>query len=329
MNIAITGASGHVGANLCRLLIGKGHHVRGIIHKDETALRGIPVERIKADLTDPSSLTGAFHGADYVFHLAAFISLEKKDFALMERINIEGSKNVTDACMEAGVKRLVHCSSIEAILSPPKNSSTNEDCPLMTKNRCIGYDWTKAESERRVLEAVRKGLDAVIINPTAIMGPYDFKPSFFGRVLISLFKGKLPALINGGYNWVDARDVAEGALAAAVKGKSGHRYILHGYWVSLADLARMIRNRYGIKIPRFVCPLPLAQAGITIGYACSRLFNFTMLYNPGMLKAIKTHRSIKTGKAERELGYSRRPVEETIHGTIEWFIKHGYLEHGR
>jgi dihydroflavonol-4-reductase len=327
MNIAVTGASGHVGANLCRFLLEEGHHVRGIVHKDERALTGIAVERVKADLTDPDSLAAAFKNTDYVFHLAALISLEKKDVSLMETINITGSKNVIDACFKTGVTRLIHCSSIEALLTPPNNNATTEESPLMTKDRCIGYDWTKAESERRIMEAAGKGLDAVIINPTAVVGPYDFKPSFFGRVLISLFKGTLPALVNGGYNWVDVRDVAAGALAAARHGKAGERYILHGHWLSLEDLARMIGTRYGISTPRFVCPLPLAQAGITLGYLCSRLFKINMLYNPGMLRAIRTHRNIETDKAKRDLGYSSRPLEVTMHDTIEWFIAQGYLEY--
>jgi dihydroflavonol-4-reductase len=149
-SVAVTGASGHIGANLIRALCAQGRHVRALVHADRRAFEGIDIEIIPADVLDPDSLNKAFSGAEVVFHLAATISLRKRDAALMYRVNVEGTRNVVEACRLTGVRRLVHFSSIHALRSDTRSDLIDEKTPLVEKSRSLPYDWTKAEAEKLV-----------------------------------------------------------------------------------------------------------------------------------------------------------------------------------
>jgi dihydroflavonol-4-reductase len=241
-------------------------------------------------------------------------------------VNIGGTQNVIRACRECSVERLIHCSSIEALADHNPRRVTDEDNPLAGLEETTLYGWTKAEAERLVLQAAADGLDAVILSPTAILGPHDYKPSHLGKSLLDLYHNRLPALIQGGFNWVDVRDVVKAALATREKGRSGQRYLIGGSWRSLLQMAELVRDITGRRTPRLALPMWLARpAAALVGWSpalSSKYPGFT----PDALIAIGKHREISCSKAEQELGHSPRPLEKSLEDTFLWFEEQGYLE---
>jgi dihydroflavonol-4-reductase len=233
---------------------------------------------------------------------------------------------VVEACRRADVRRLIHFSSIHALTQEPLDVPVDEARPLVTSRRYPPYDRSKAAAEREVRQGIEKGLDAVIIYPTAVFGPYDYQPSFFGEALMSIATRRLPALVTGGFDWVDARDVAAGAMLAEAKAPAGARYLISGHWVSMCDIAAMIGEITGINTDKFVCPLWLAHLGAPFIMGISRLKGERPLYTSVSLKALKSNRNISHERATRELGYQPRPFRETLADTLQWFEAEGQLE---
>jgi len=316
---AVTGASGHLGGSLVRLLLMEGRTVRVLARSDRRSFEGLDVQIVEGDIFDPGALRALTEGAETVFHLAGRISIVGAEGGLVQSTNVEGVRNVIQACQESGVRRLVHCSSIHAFDTNPSDQLIDESRRLALGHGHAVYDRTKAEGQRAVLEAAREGLDAVIINPGAIVGPFDFKVSRMGSVFLDIYHGRLPMLINGGYNWVDARDVSQGALLAEIKGRSGECYLLTGHWVHICEVSRMIGRITGRKTRQSAAPLWLASAASWLPLAWGRLGGGTPKFTPAAIEAIRSHRHISHEKASRELGYAPRPFEETVRDTLEWF----------
>ncbi len=326
MTTAITGASGHVGAVLSRALLAAGVRVRLLVHEDTRALEGLAAHRVRAELTDPDSLLRAFHDVEVVYHLAASISLDGRHIELLRRVNIEGTRNVIQACLSCKVRRVIHFSSIEALSDLNPQKATDENNPLAGLDDTTLYGWTKAESERLVLEAAAEGLDAVIISPTAILGPFDCKPSHLGKSLLDLYHNRLPALIRGGFNWVDVRDVVAGSLAAQQRAGRGERYILSGTWRSLPEMAALVQKITGRKTPRLALPVWLARSVSRIAGKLPGLSSKYPAFTPDALLAISKHRCVSCEKARQELDYNPRPLEVTLQDTFQWFREQGFLE---
>ena len=326
MTVAVTGATGHIGANLVRALIDKGIPTRCLVHVKCQAIDGLNVEKVQGDLRDLDSLCRAFDGIDVVYHLAASISLSMTDWSRLEEINVNGTKNVVEACLRTSVRRLVHFSSIHALVQEPLDIPVDESRPLVASKRYPPYDRSKAAAEMAVQQGIEKGLDAVIIYPTAVFGPYDYQPSFFGEALISIARRKLPALVTGGFDWVDARDVVAGAMLAEEKAPAGSRYLLSGHWVSMCDIAAMIEEITGVPTGRPVCPLWLAHFGAPFIGAISRINKKRPLYTGVSLRALKSNRKISHERATRELGYQSRPFRDTLTDTLHWFAANGKPE---
>ena len=325
MTIAVTGANGHIGANLVRALIDKDRPARCLVHVNCQAIDGLDIEKVSGDIRDMESLCRAFQGVDVVYHLAASISLSMADWPRLEEINVTGTRNVVEACLRTGVRRLIHFSSIHALEQEPFTTPVDESRPLVESRRYPPYDRSKAAAEREVQRGIEKGLDAVIIYPTAILGPYDFQPSFFGEALVSIAQRKLPALVRGGFDWVDVRDVVAGAILAEEKAPAGGRYLFSGNWVSMCDIAAMVEEITGVSTSRPVCPLWLARIGAPFIKGISHLNGKRPLYTSVSLRALKSNRHISHERASRELGYKPRPFRETLADTLRWFEENGQL----
>ncbi len=319
MTVALTGASGHLGANLLQALVAQGREVRALVRKDRRSLEGLAVEPVEGDLSEPVSLRRLVSGAETVFHLAARISIAGAEGGLVERTNVEGARAVAEACLAAGVKRLVHTSSIHAFSSEPNSEVLDETRALALGRRHMPYDRSKARGQLAVLEVVKKGLDAVIVNPGAILGPYDYKPSRMGRVLLDIRDRRLPALIDGGYNWVDARDVVQALLAAELRGRTGECYLATGHWAHVCELAAMVTKLTGRKTPRFATPLWLALPVSYLALLMGKLRGTQPNLTPKAVRSVSMHRHISHLKATDELGYRPRPLEETVRDTLAWF----------
>jgi dihydroflavonol-4-reductase len=202
--------------------------------------------------------------------------------------------------------------------SPVLLAETKQDLP---------YDRSKAAAEREVYKGIEKGLDAIIINPTAIIGPYDYKPSHFGEALLRLANGKIPALINSGFDWVDVRDVCDAAIRAEDCAPTGARYILSGHWVSICDVAALLEQITGISAPRLVCPFWMARIAAPFASAFDRLIGRRPLYTSASLRILQMQRNIDCQKAAHDLQYHPRPFRETIIDTLRWFEETGQLTH--
>lgn len=323
---AVTGASGHVGGNLVRALLAEGRKVRCLVRKDRRAIEGLAVQTIEGDISDPNSLRRLMAGAGTVFHLAGRISIVGAEGGLVEKTNVGGVGNVLQACLESGIDRLVHVSSIHAFNTHPNDAVIDETRELALGPEHMPYDRSKAAGQTVVREAVSRGLNAVIVNPGAVVGPYDFKLSRMGEVFLDICLARLPALIDGGYNWVDARDVAAGAIAAEKKGRTGECYLLTGHWVHICEVSAIIARLTGRKTPMMATPLWLAGMASYLSLAAGALSRKTPKFTPGAIRSIRMHRHISHAKATRELGYAPRPFEQTVRDTLEWFREAGMLD---
>ena len=321
----VTGAAGHLGANLVRALLAHGRRVRALdFTGDWRSLEGLTIERVQADTRDVAAVREAIAGADVVYHCAARISLAMDDWPLVEAINVFGTRHLVQACLAGGVRRLIHFSSIHSFEQRPLTEPLDETRPPADTAPCPPYDRSKAAGEREVRQAMAQGLDAVILNPTAMIGPYDFRPSHFGRVLLALARGELPVLIGSGFDWVDARDVAIGALLAEEKAPAGRQYLLSGHLVSMPELAALSEELTGTPAPHFVCPLWLARLAAEL-WARLRRGREHPVFNRAALRALGGNRNIRHDLATRELGYQPRPFRETLADTYRWFAEVGWL----
>lgn len=318
MTVVVTGAAGHVGGTLVRALLDRGVAVRALIRQDRRALAGLDVESVAGDIRDPASLERAFAGAEIVYHAAGHISLLLTDWPRLKAINIAGTRNVVEACLRCDVRRLVYFSSIHALEQKPLHVPVDEARPLVKSWRDPPYDRSKAAGEREVQKGIAQGLDAVILNPTAIIGPYDYKPSHLGEVLLALSRGRLPGLVAGGFDWVDVRDVAEGAIRAAERTPAGGKYLFAGHWASMRDLAALVEAISGVRAPRLVWPAALAYAGAPFSTLFAHLAGRRPLYTIVSLQALHSNRAVSHARATRDLDYHPRPLQETIADTLGW-----------
>ena len=330
MTVVVTGASGHLGSCLVRDLLERGTRVRALVHRNTAPLEGLDVELAHGDVRDEDTLRGAFAGADIVYHLAAVISISGDRGGLVPAVNVDGAETVARVALETGVRRLVHCSSIHAFdmqASGPVLDETAARVP--TRSRAHGaYDRSKAEGERRVRAVIERGLDAVVIHPSSVIGPFDFEPSLMGSVFLRLYRRSLPGLVVGGFDFVDVRDVSAGLLAAADRGSRGESYLLGGHFRTLRELADLAARVTGKAPPRFTFPPGVARVGIPFLWAWARLTRSEPLYTSESLGALQVAPEVDTSKAERDLGYAARPLEQTVGDLYRWFAVSGRLPAG-
>ena len=326
MEISVTGASGHVGNVLCRKLVGNGHRVKVLVHQDENDLKTIGVEMVRGDLLNADSLDKLCKNSEIVFHLAAKISINEKEKELVYRTNVTGTDNLIKASLKAGIKKFIHFSTIHALDPFPLDENMDETRQFITHTHMI-YEQSKTDGERLVLEAVKNGLDAVIITPTAIIGPHDYKPSYLGQALIKMYTNSLPMLVPGGYDWVDVRDVVDCAISASEKGRKGERYLASGHYLSLKELSKLISQTTGKKTPSFTGPAFLATIGLPFITLYARLKKEDPLYTSNSLEILRNSNSrISHTKATSELNYQPRPLEETLRDTFEWYVQNGLIK---
>ncbi len=326
MKIGITGATGHVGAALCRALLLDGNHqVRALVHRSKNqALSGLELEEQKGDILDLDSMRQFTEGLDVVIHLAAKISIDGDPDGSVYRINVNGTQNVVQAAYDNGVKKCIHFSSIHAMNPTPLDKELNETRPLVGEDwKGSAYDQSKAEAEVFLQTFMKKtGFHIVIISPTSIIGPFDFGPSLQGSALLDMYYGKLPALIKGGYDWVDVRDVAQGTIQAMNKGKAGEKYLLSGHFMSLKKMADFVASLNGKKGPKLVLPFWLAALGVPFAKIQSKLRGIPPVFTHEALHAIKYGSTpISHAKASSALDYQPRAIEETLKDALDWLVK--------
>jgi dihydroflavonol-4-reductase len=322
LKVAVTGASGHIGNYLCKELTKKGANLRVLQHNNEDDFPKLGASVIRGNILDKESLSKLFDGADLVYHLAALISIDKKDRSKVFETNVTGTKNVIEVCKSQKVKKLIHFSSIHTIKVLNPHSELNENDPLNLNSKSA-YEASKAQAETLIMEAVESGLDCTILSPTAVIGPYDYRPSYLGQAVYKMSKKQLPMLTSGGYDFVDMRDVVHAAIEAATLGKKGEKYILSGKWLSLKSLARIIGYVTGEKTHKLIVPTALAKTGLPFIQLWAKLTGQHPLYTAESLDILKkSSRNISSTKAKGELNYKPRPIQKTLADTLTWFDQH-------
>ena len=327
--ILITGASGFVGSAVARCLLQSGEKVRALIRPTSarTNLADPILEIAEGDILDAASLARAMTGVRYLFHVAADYRLWARHSGDIVHTNVEGTRNVMNAALSAGVERIVYTSSVATLASLPGRAPSDEARPLPAAKAVGAYKYSKVVAERLVETMVaEQKLPAVIVNPSTPIGPGDVRPTPTGRIIIEAAAGRMPAYVDTGLNLVHVDDVAAGHVAALHKGRLGERYILGGENVLLGDMLREIARQVGRAPPKIRLP---RRAVFPIAYGAEAIAYFTgrepFVTTTG-LKLAKDHMFFTSAKAERELGYKARPYGEAIAEAIAWFRRHGYLK---
>ena len=327
--ILVTGGSGFVGSAVARSLLQSGEAVRVLVRgtSARTNLADPRLETVEGDIADAASLARAMTGVRYLFHVAADYRLWARRPDDIVRTNVEGTRKVMSAALDAGLERIVYTSSVATLAARPNREPSDETHPLDPAHAVGAYKYSKVMAERLVeaMVAERK-LPAVIVNPSTPIGPGDVRPTPTGRIIIEAAAGRMPAYVDTGLNLVHVDDVAAGHVAALHKGRIGERYILGGENVLLGDMLREIARQVGRTPPKIRLPRQLI---FPIAYGAEAIAHFTgrepFVTTTG-LKLAKDHMFFTSAKAERELGYSARPYGEAIAEAIAWFRQHGYLK---
>jgi dihydroflavonol-4-reductase len=289
------------------------------------SLAGLGVELVRGSVLDAAALDALVRGADRVFHLAAKIDLDRDRDGTIHAVNVEGTRKVAAACLEARV-RLVHCSSHAALVKHPLSEPLDESRPLALADPC-DYHRSKANAEQLVLDLVRqRGLDAVVVSPGTVTGPNDFKPSIMGRALIDLYHRRIPVLMEVLSDYVDARDVASGMISAAERGRTGERYLLTGHVLTLREVVGHWGELSGVRMPKRVLPLWAGWAMLPITLAGARLSGRPPLFTAGVLRASVSNRVVSHEKARQELGFDPRPVRDSLADALAFYREQGWLK---
>ncbi|QGM96588.1 hopanoid-associated sugar epimerase [Methylocystis parvus] len=319
-SVLITGASGFIGGAVARLMLSEGHQVRTLI-RPGSPTTNIPCacETVFGDITDEESVRAAMKGVRWVFHLAADYRLWARDPKMVFRVNVQGAEIVMKEAMRAGVERVVHTSSV-ATLGGANGALCTEENRLPAEKAVGAYKQSKIVAERLVETMIEKeGLPAIIVCPSAPLGPGDVKPTPTGRIVSEAIRGAMPAYVETGLNVVHVDDVAAGHLAAIERGSVGERYILGGENLTLYDLLTEISRLTGRPAPRFKLPagplMPLAYANEW----GARLIGYEPFLHCDSLKMSRTRMYFDDRKARRELGYETRPARLAIQDAVDWF----------
>jgi dihydroflavonol-4-reductase len=326
MKIAITGATGQIGVCLTKELLRQGHSVKALIYDSKKGLENHAVDFLQGDVLHEEDCSKLCQDADALFHLAANISISGDRYGKVWNTNVNGTRNVLNACVKHRVKKVVHFSSVHAYDMNATGNLTNEYYPLAI-NGMSPYAQSKAIAQKMVLEYTAKHkLNASILNPTAVLGLYDYQPSVKGRMLIDFYNGKIPMLMPGGFDWLDTRDLVKTAIAAMTHGAAGECYLVSGKYYTLVELAAVIGKVTNKKMPGVMAPAWLMKTFLPAITLYGRIKRTEPLYtNESLAALLEGCDNITCKKAKEQLGHSSRPIEETITDTYEWFKQEGFI----
>ena len=325
-NILVTGGTGFLGSNLAASLLEEGCNVK-ILRRPGSDLRAVgtlDVEHVLGDVRDIGSLHRAMKGCDTVFHTAAVISHWKKERPLMFDVNILGTRNVVESCLQLGVRRLVHTSSTAAVGFPEHGSLADETTRFNWEPYDVGYRISKHQAEMEIHRGVKLGLDAVLVNPTVIIGPRDIH--FHGGQLIrDVYRKKIFYYVRGRMSIVYVDDVVRGHLLAARYGRTGERYILCGENLSRREIIAAIAEIVGGIKPLFRMPTSLVKLVTTASELIAESLQRRPWVTRELLAGSELDYHISCRKAQAELGYTFTPFREAVQKTFTWYRAHGLL----
>lgn len=326
MKIAVTGASGHIGSVLIQELLDQGHELSLLVHKNHVHSSHHRFRIVNGSVLNPAAVHDLMSGCDAVIHTAAVISVSGKDQELIRSVNVEGTGVMFETAWQLKVMKFVHVSSIHAFEQRPS------DIPLDENRQLVGpqapaYDQSKRDGQLLALQYAEKGMNVSVVNPTSVVGPPDYRPSLMGQAIIGLANRTIPALIEGGFDFVDVRDVSRAISAAMLHGQPGACYLLSGKWHSIFEILETINKCSGSWRSLPVVPEWLARMGVPFIRLAAGLTGKAPLYTYESIEALVAgNRHIDSSKAKRDLGFAPREFSETIGDVYRWFDEHGYLK---
>lgn len=327
MKVAVTGGGGRLGCAVVRQLLERGDTVRVLEPGKGTpaSLKGLNVELVQGSVLSADAVKSFVTGTDLVIHIAAKVNLDRDRDGSIYAVNVDGTRNVAEACLEQGL-RMAHCSSHHALTLKPFNIPHDESKPLALNDRC-DYHRTKALGHQLIQGLVsERGLNATIFNPGSLIGPHDYEPSLIGKALLDLYHRRIPALMEVVSDYVDARDVAAGAIAAAERGRNGECYLLTGIVHTMREFLDMWEQACGVPTPRVILPMWVGWAALPLTLATARLTGKPPLFSAGVLRAAVSSRIVLHDKARRELGFNPRPARESLADAFTFYQAQGWLE---
>ena len=334
MNCFVTGAAGFIGSNLVRELVQEGHRVYALVRPDSDvrALRGVEFEPVRGDLSDRAALRKAMLGCEWCFHVAASYHLWLRNYQPMYAANVDGTRNVIEAAASAGCSRIIYTSTVGCIGLPKEHDGqltpADESSVARLEDMTNHYKRSKWQGEAIAVKMANQGLPVVIVNPSAPVGPRDVKPTPTGKVIVDFLNRRLPAYLDTGLNWVHVRDVAQGHILAAIKGRIGERYILgnaDGNWTMRETLA-VLEEITGIPAPKHRVPYALA---LVAAHVCEPLAWLTGIPPKAPLAGVRMAKHkmfFNPAKAIELLGLPQTPPKQALTDAVEWFRANGYVK---
>ena len=319
----VTGAAGHLGNVLVRELLKQGRQVRALVlpGEDLRSLEGLDVEIVEGNILNKESLYRACDGIDVVYHLAALVAITADQESLMRHVNVDGTLNVIDAVQHVGVRKMMYTSSIHALERAPDGVVIDESLAFDVRNPAGPYDRTKAEASVAVLEAVKQGLNATIVCPTGVIGPYDFRRSEIGEMILTWMKKQPSISVDGRFDFVDVRDVANGHILAEQKGQPGHTYLLAGEQAEVSSVREWVQSVVGIKTPEIKFSAPIAYFVAPLAEIYYRVTKTRPRFTSYSIETLQSNSKISSAKAQRELGYQHRNLYESVRDTVQWWME--------
>ena len=326
MKTAVTGATGFIGSAVVRRLLARGREVKCLVEPGASTqnLTGLDVEIVEADITSRDDIQNGLKGTDRLYHLAALYKLWLPDFRKMYDVNVEGTKTVLFAAMNAGLEKVVYTSSIAAVGVREDGQPSDETTPFNIWETSNHYVRSKWLAELDAIRFAEEGLPVVIVNPAFPFGERDIGPTPTGKYIVEALKNEVPAYVDAGFCVADVNDVAEAHVLAEEKGKIGERYILGNHNVTYKEFFSLVAEIGGVKPVRLKIPIPLflgvawaMEKGDLLQKKDPRITYETARYTARRLW-------FNCEKAHRELGMPRTPLRETVTNAISWFREHGY-----
>jgi dihydroflavonol-4-reductase len=328
MQALVTGSTGFVGANLCAALVAHGWSVRALHRASSrlTALEDIPVEHAIGDVNEPHSLAVAMRGCDVVFHVAAVADYWRQSAEKLYRVNVEGTRAVCQAALDAKVSRLVFTSSVASLGIPKPGQSADESHEFNLPPERFRYGHSKLLAEGVVREFVSRGQDAVIVNPSIILGSGDLN-EISGSIVTEVARRRSASLVYppGGTNYIDVADVCAGHIAAAEHGRTGERYILGAHNLTHHEAMKTVAEVVGTPQPCIGIPRVLVGPLAALLDLAAKIAGRPLPMNGDQMRLSTEMVYFDAGKAIRELGLPQTPFRETVERTYQWYKTHGYV----